>query len=970
MKKFLSLVLALVMTMSLVTISAGAADFTDDESITYAEAIDVMSAVKVVDGYPDGSFKPSNQLNRGQAAQILCNMLLGPTTASALKADSAPFKDVAADNTFAGYIAYCVQAGIIDGYTDGTFRPTAPLTGYAFMKLLLGALGYDKDVEGYNVPNWSINVAKQALAIGLDDGLVGDFDGTKIVTREEACLYAFNALQADLVEYGSKTTVNVGGAEVVIAGTAAKAVTWNNSATKKTNIKDDNYVQFAEQYFNKLVKTDTSDAFARPATKWTYKGDKIGTYADKADASYTKNVELGDIYADLGMTQEDANAEVYVNGKQETDVAVSKNNTTKIASSSANKDLVGDGSIVEVFYNEDGNDVTICVIDVFVGEVTSVDKKANDPFVVIHPYTTTATTNATISNFKFETEESFSEDDVVLFNYSEKDEEIKNVKVAESVEGALSKITYTKSVDLAGTTYKYNKNMAFEALESDLTTKTDYVAYLDANGLAIYIEEKEFNADEYAFVLDAENASDVGFTYDRAKLVLSDGTLKTVYTDDEYANLKGQIVTYRQDSNNEYVLRKAPNSTFNGSGEAKDAISSDAEVSEYGPTKGGVNATGGFVMKNGHAAIRPGNKDASGNYVTVYANSETVFVVAEKDGTGTNYTAYTGIKNAPTIVANDSVDANGDPDGTDVDVEMFYYVRGNNLLAFAFIDATNATVTDGSNSVVFLAAKESVSKKILDSDGKEYYTYNAVVGGEITTVKLLASQVGGYMVGKEGDDSKNYVFQNPSYNNKNMIKDSTQISDDYVAGNRYTLKENYTAGIWKLSGKYTIGLNSTTTASASVRYTVATDAKIYRIDTDGVISQITIDDIYSDTNDRITALMDNQDGDLAYLFIQEVDDNKKENAPVVADLSSFTAVENGAGSAIDMTVTLTGKASAATNVTLTVYAMNGGTWVEMTSVTATVAKDATTSGTVTLSGLAAGQYKVTCGDLAPKFVVV
>ena len=55
MKKFLSLVLALVMTMSLVTISAGATDFTDDESITYQEAIDVISAIGVVSGYSDRS---------------------------------------------------------------------------------------------------------------------------------------------------------------------------------------------------------------------------------------------------------------------------------------------------------------------------------------------------------------------------------------------------------------------------------------------------------------------------------------------------------------------------------------------------------------------------------------------------------------------------------------------------------------------------------------------------------------------------------------------------------------------------------------------------------------------------------------------------------------------------------------------------------------------------------------------------
>lgn len=68
-------------------------------------------------------------------------MILGPTTADALSADTAPFKDVPANHTFSGYIAYCAQKGIISGYADGTFRPAGTLTGYAFMKMLLGAPG-------------------------------------------------------------------------------------------------------------------------------------------------------------------------------------------------------------------------------------------------------------------------------------------------------------------------------------------------------------------------------------------------------------------------------------------------------------------------------------------------------------------------------------------------------------------------------------------------------------------------------------------------------------------------------------------------------------------------------------------------------------------------------------------------------------------------------------------------------------
>ena len=94
MKKFLSLVLALVMTMSLVTVSAGAKDFTDNDKITYDEAVAVMSAVKVIDGYAEGDFRPTNTLTRGAAAKIICNLILGPTTASALVADAAPYKDV------------------------------------------------------------------------------------------------------------------------------------------------------------------------------------------------------------------------------------------------------------------------------------------------------------------------------------------------------------------------------------------------------------------------------------------------------------------------------------------------------------------------------------------------------------------------------------------------------------------------------------------------------------------------------------------------------------------------------------------------------------------------------------------------------------------------------------------------------------------------------------------------------------
>ena len=100
--------------------------------------------------------------------------------------------------------------------------------------------------------------------------------------------------------------------------------------------------------------------------------------------------------------------------------------------------------------------------------------------------------------------------------------------------------------------------------ETSMSTKSDYIAYLDQNGLVIYVDEGKFDASKYAFVMYAQSTNSK-FGKDQAQLVMSDGTVKTVDTDDGYTNLVGQIVYYRADSNGEYVLRRAANQAYNGS---------------------------------------------------------------------------------------------------------------------------------------------------------------------------------------------------------------------------------------------------------------------------------------------------------------------------------------------------------------------------------------------------------------------
>ena len=492
MKKFLSLVLALVMTMSLVTVSAGAKDFTDDSSIAYKEAVDVISGIGVVDGYSGGDFKPGEVLTRGAAAKIICNLILGPTTASALSANTAPFKDVPVTNTFAGYITYCSQQGIINGYADGTFRPTGTLTGNAFMKMLLGALGYDSSIEKYTGANWNVAVIKQAVGIGLDDGN-DEFVGSKAVTREEAALYAFNMLQATMVEYEQKSTIVVDGVEINTSSTRSEV---KNEIAKDNTIETDGKMQFAEKYFSDLKKVRSdSDEFERPAITWKFKSNTIGTYTDEADLTYTEEVKLGDIYKDLGLSSnlKKDDVKVYVDGASATSNGIVKGDET-------NK-LGGNGVLTEVFYDSDNDSAIITLVNTYLGTVTSTHAASGsrDAYITVESkYDTLA-----VSGGNFDTEESYDVDDLVLFSYSYKtgDKGVQNVRVApNAVTGTLSSFTAGKSVTVSDTQYKANNANKGEIKDLENAVDNDLTVYLDEYGYVVYVDTDAID-NNYAVVL-------------------------------------------------------------------------------------------------------------------------------------------------------------------------------------------------------------------------------------------------------------------------------------------------------------------------------------------------------------------------------------------------------------------------------------------------------------------------------------
>ena len=77
LKKILALVLALVMSLSLMA-TAGASSFSDvTDGNTYETAIDVLSQLKVFVGFDDGTFQPESTLTRAQAAVLFYRIATG-----------------------------------------------------------------------------------------------------------------------------------------------------------------------------------------------------------------------------------------------------------------------------------------------------------------------------------------------------------------------------------------------------------------------------------------------------------------------------------------------------------------------------------------------------------------------------------------------------------------------------------------------------------------------------------------------------------------------------------------------------------------------------------------------------------------------------------------------------------------------------------------------------------------------------
>jgi len=110
----------------------------------YETAVRYLAGKKIVQGYTDGSYQPQKLVNRAEFTKIIVGAKLGSEPA---KPSSNCFSDVNKNEWYASWVCYAKDNGIIGGYSDGTFKPSANINLAEAAKILVNTLAVTKSTE-------------------------------------------------------------------------------------------------------------------------------------------------------------------------------------------------------------------------------------------------------------------------------------------------------------------------------------------------------------------------------------------------------------------------------------------------------------------------------------------------------------------------------------------------------------------------------------------------------------------------------------------------------------------------------------------------------------------------------------------------------------------------------------------------------------------------------------------------------
>ena len=398
MKRIVTLVLALVMVLSLMTVAGakGLNEYSDAANVSaeYRLVVDFTTQLGVLQGMSENAYAPQGTLTRAQLATMIYRITTGDVAGKyvANYAAGARFDDVSTQHWAAGYINYCADAGFLQGVGNGLYAPNSTLTGYQALAALLRAIGYNR-LGMFTGADWTVKVAEIAYQSGMTTGVFTNLNGP--LTREQAAQLVFNALWANKVEYSA---------------------VFGYSSTGKT-------LAFSVFVITSPKAGESSlDAFGRSTVAW-YTGTKVRAVIKEVPvASYANTAVDGcTLLKGLGYSERNTAAvtfDVYTNSASVTET-YQLSHSGGAACTAKDQTFGGQGQQVEV-YSVGTNHYRIVCVDTYLAKVTSITKAVYDAagnlktaaVTNLEVYDPAGTVLGTVST------EAYGKDTYLLVNYS------------------------------------------------------------------------------------------------------------------------------------------------------------------------------------------------------------------------------------------------------------------------------------------------------------------------------------------------------------------------------------------------------------------------------------------------------------------------------------------------------------------------------------------------------------------------
>lgn len=243
LKRFLAMTLTMLMVVGSFAMAGSVAAF--DDVVDYQQQINLMSVLKIIEGYSADEFGPENDVERWHMALWIAKIMTGKVEDAYVNwystQNNTAFKDLEVDN-FYGSISYCNENGVVIGTSATTFEPTKGIMIQDVFTMVVRMLGYGSSSMDSNYP-WSY--VDKAIQLGLDKDLAADYNNEDVATREQAAVILYNALfakKSDGKTY-AEAKFNLTIDTVVLTGTS-KANMFAAGDVEGKKLAGENYVAF------------------------------------------------------------------------------------------------------------------------------------------------------------------------------------------------------------------------------------------------------------------------------------------------------------------------------------------------------------------------------------------------------------------------------------------------------------------------------------------------------------------------------------------------------------------------------------------------------------------------------------------------------------------------------------------------------------------------------------------------------